>query len=147
MGICNGFAIPVAQSFGAKNDKTLRKYVANSTWLALLFAVIMTIATIILCKPILRLMRTPDDIFTGAYTYIVIIFAGIPATILYNMVSWYPPGHGRQQNAPVFSDPFRFSEYLPGSILHHSPAYGSGRAAVCNRGLPRRYQVSAACCI
>lgn len=47
----------------------------------------MTIATIILCKPILRLMRTPDDIFTGAYTYIVIIFAGIPATILYNMVS------------------------------------------------------------
>lgn len=62
MGICNGFAIPVAQSFGAKNDKTLRKYVANSTWLALLFAVIMTIATIILCKPILRLMRTPDDI-------------------------------------------------------------------------------------
>lgn len=87
MGICNGFAIPVAQSFGAKNDKTLRKYVANSTWLALLFAVIMTIATIILCKPILRLMRTPEDIFTGAYTYIVIIFAGIPATILYNMVS------------------------------------------------------------
>ena len=31
MGICNGFAIPIAQSFGAKNDKTLRKYVANST--------------------------------------------------------------------------------------------------------------------
>lgn len=28
MGICNGFAIPVAQSFGAKNDKTLR-----SMWL------------------------------------------------------------------------------------------------------------------
>ena len=87
VGICNGFAIPLAQSFGAKNDKALKQYVANSTWLALLFAVIMTIATIILCKPILRLMRTPDDIFTGAYTYIVIIFAGIPATILYNMVS------------------------------------------------------------
>ena len=54
MGICNGFAIPIAQSFGAKNDKTLRKYVANSTWLALLFAVVMTIATVLLCRPILR---------------------------------------------------------------------------------------------
>ena len=32
-------------------------------------------------------MRTPEDIIGGAYTYIVIIFAGIPATILYNMVS------------------------------------------------------------
>ena len=87
MGICNGFAIPIAQSFGAKNDKTLRKYVANSTWLALFFAVVMTIATVLLCRPILRLMRTPEDIIGGAYTYIVIIFAGIPATILYNMVS------------------------------------------------------------
>lgn len=47
----------------------------------------MTIATVLLCRPILRLMRTPEDIIGGAYTYIVIIFAGIPATILYNMVS------------------------------------------------------------
>ena len=53
MGICNGFAIPIAQSFGAKNEKTLRKYVANSTWLALFFAVVMTIATVLLCRPIL----------------------------------------------------------------------------------------------
>ena len=52
-----------------------------------LFAVVMTIATVLLCRPILRLMRTPEDIIGGAYTYIVIIFAGIPATILYNMVS------------------------------------------------------------
>ncbi len=29
MGICNGFAIPVAQQFGAKNYRQLRKYVAN----------------------------------------------------------------------------------------------------------------------
>ena len=62
MGICNDFAIPIAQSFGAKNEKTLRKYVANSTWLALFFAVVMTIATVLLCRPILRLMRTPEDL-------------------------------------------------------------------------------------
>ena len=34
MGVCNGFAIPVAQKFGAGDYKSLRKYVANSFWLA-----------------------------------------------------------------------------------------------------------------
>ena len=29
MGICNGFAIPVAQRFGAKDYEELRKYVAD----------------------------------------------------------------------------------------------------------------------
>ena len=72
MGICNGFAIPIAQSFGAKNDKTLRKYVANSTWLALFFAVVMTIATVLLCRPILRLMRTPEDIIAVSYTHLTL---------------------------------------------------------------------------
>lgn len=29
MGICNGFAIPIAQEFGAAHEVNLRKYVAN----------------------------------------------------------------------------------------------------------------------
>ena len=39
MGICNGFAIPVAQQFGAKNYHYLRKYVANGVWLAIVFEI------------------------------------------------------------------------------------------------------------
>ena len=35
MGICNGFAIPVAQMFGANDWKQLRKYVTNSVWLCI----------------------------------------------------------------------------------------------------------------
>lgn len=33
IGVCNGFAIPVAQKFGAKDDSALRRFVANATWL------------------------------------------------------------------------------------------------------------------
>lgn len=87
MGVCNGFAIPIAQEFGAGNEKNLRKYVANSVWLAVVFAVVMTITVVLLCRPILRLMRTPDNIIDGSYSYIVIIFLGIPVTYLYNMTS------------------------------------------------------------
>ena len=87
MGVCNGFAIPIAQEFGAGNEKNLRKYVTNSVWLAVAFAIVMTITVVLLCRPILRLMRTPDNIIDGSYSYIVIIFLGIPVTYLYNMTS------------------------------------------------------------
>ncbi len=87
MGICSGFAIPVAQEFGAGNDKNLRKYVTNSVWLAVLFAAVMTVVVVLLCRPILRLMQTPENIIDGSYHYIVIIFLGIPVTYLYNMTS------------------------------------------------------------
>ena len=70
MGVCNGFAIPVAQRFGAKDQTGLRKFVANSVWLSIVFAVIMTIVTCILCRQIMTWMRTPADIFEDANTYI-----------------------------------------------------------------------------
>lgn len=87
LGVCSGFAIPVAQKFGAGDYVGLRKYVANGVWLSILFSVVMTALTVIFCKPILKIMQTPDDIFQGAYEYIVIIFIGIPVTYLYNMCS------------------------------------------------------------
>ncbi|MDD3251848.1 MAG: MATE family efflux transporter [Lachnospiraceae bacterium] len=87
MGVCNGFAIPVAQKFGEKNDKQLRKFTANGAWLAIAFAAVMTVVVCVLCRRILVWMNTPADIIDGAYAYIFVIFLGIPATYLYNMVS------------------------------------------------------------
>lgn len=87
MGVCNGFAIPVAHKFGAKDYSGMRRVIANSVWLSGIFAVIMTAAVVVLCKNILVWMNTPDDIFEYAYIYILIIFWGIPASYLYNLLS------------------------------------------------------------
>lgn len=87
LGVCSGFAIPVAQKFGEKNMKALRRFVANSGWLAAIFAVVMTFAVCIFCRDILVLMQMPEDIIEGAYSYIFVIFLGIPATYLYNLLS------------------------------------------------------------
>lgn len=89
MGVCNGFALPVAQRFGAKDEKGLRKFVGNSAILSAIFAVVMTGIVIAFCRQILEIMNTPEDIIDGAYSYIVVIFAGIPATYLYNILSGY----------------------------------------------------------
>ncbi len=87
MGVCNGFAIPVAQRMGAGEPSKMRRYVANAAWLSVLFAVVLTVATGLLCRQILTVMLTPADIFANAYAYIFVIFMGIPATFLYNLLA------------------------------------------------------------
>ncbi len=102
MGVCNGFAIPIAQEFGAKHEENLRKYVANCVWLAMIFAVVMTILVVALCRPILQVMRTPANIIDGSYSYIVIIFLGIPVTYLYNMTAAILRSLGDSRTPVVF---------------------------------------------
>lgn len=87
IGCCAGFAIPVAQKFGAKQEDKLRKYVGNILWLNLIIAGIMTVIIGFLTNAILRGMNTPEETFSYAYDYIFIIFLGIPTTFLYNMTS------------------------------------------------------------
>lgn len=85
IGICNGFAIPVAQRFGARDFKNLKKFIANCVWMSVIFAAVITVLTGVFTKDILLLMKTPDTILQDAYNYIFIIFMGIPVSFLYNM--------------------------------------------------------------
>lgn len=87
LGLCSGFAIPVSQQFGAKNFPAMRKYIGNTVWLTIWASVIFTVLTVVLCYPMLEWMNTPSDIIEEAYWYIVIIFAGIPAIFLYNILA------------------------------------------------------------
>ena len=86
-GCCAGFGIPVAQKFGARDYSTMRRYVYSSLKLAFGMSVSIAIATGLLCAFILRTMRTPDNIFEGAYQYLLVTFIGIPCTFFYNLLS------------------------------------------------------------
>ena len=87
IGLCTGFTVPVAQRFGAQDFTALKKYVANIVYTSLVLAVVITTVAVTLTNPLLRLMNTPEDIYKDAYDYIVVIFAGIGATILYNILA------------------------------------------------------------
>lgn len=87
MGLCNGFGIPAAQMVGARDMPAMRSYVANAAYLSAGFAVVITTVVAVFCRGILQVMQTPEDIFQQAYVYILIIFLGIPATILYNLLA------------------------------------------------------------
>lgn len=87
MGICSGFAIPIAQAFGAKDEEELRRFVANAIYVAGAIAIVMGVVTALFCPWLLRIMNTPEEIIAGAVSYIQPIFAAIPITVLYNMSS------------------------------------------------------------
>jgi len=87
IGVCNGFAIPIAQLFGAGDDVALRRYVDNTAFLSVVLSLIMTVVIVALTRPILQLMQTPADILDVATYYIGTIFAGIPFIFLYNVVA------------------------------------------------------------
>lgn len=102
MGVCNGFVIPVAQCFGAKKPADLRKYVFNGYICSIVFAILLTLASVIFCRRILFIMNTPADIIDHAYNYIVVIFIGIPTVFLYNMVSGVIRSLGDSKTPVVF---------------------------------------------
>lgn len=87
VGICTGFAIPVARSFGARNYDEMRKFLAGATILSIGISLVLTILTVVYCRPLLILMQTPADIIDRANSYIRIIYIGIPFIILFNMVA------------------------------------------------------------
>lgn len=86
-GMTVGFTVSTAQRFGAGDMDGMRKSVASAIKLAAIVTALMTAVTMIFMRPMLRLMNTPSDIFDDAYSYIMIICAGIAAQVLYNMLS------------------------------------------------------------
>lgn len=102
LGICSGFAIPIAQRFGSRDYDELRRFVGSAVWLCGIIGTVMTVLTVVFCRNILELMGTPADIIDGAYAYLVVIFAGIPATILYNMLAGIQRALGDSRTPVLF---------------------------------------------
>lgn len=84
-GLTQGFAIPIANSFGARDERRMRRYVAGTIILSLSVAVILTILSLLFIEQLLTGLHTPADIMDEAVDYVKIILSGIIFTALYNM--------------------------------------------------------------
>ena len=138
MGICSGFAIPVAQYFGAREESRMRRYVANGIWLSLACMTVITAATVVFCRPILRLMDTPEACMQEAYEYIVVIFAGIPFIFLYNLLSGYLRSLGDSKTPLYFlilSSVLNVALDLAFILNFHWGVFGAALATVISQGI------------
>ncbi|WP_367941489.1 MATE family efflux transporter [Enterocloster citroniae] len=82
-----GFAISISQHFGEGNQSRIKKTVAMSIWLCLGIGVVLTVSGLVFARFLLRILQTPDPIFQGALSYLMILYAGILVVMAYNMAA------------------------------------------------------------
>lgn len=105
---------------------------------------VMTVLTTLLCRPILVAMQTPENILDGAYSYIWVIFLGIPVTFLYNMTSGVIRAMGDSRTPVIFlvlSSFLNIGLDLFFIISLHWGVQGAAWATVISQG------VSGVCCL
>ena len=86
-GLTHGYAILIAQRFGAGDYVGVRRTAANAGYLAAVSSLIITAASLLGARALLEVMHTPEDIFRDALLYIQVIFIGTAAAVAYNMFS------------------------------------------------------------
>ena len=86
-GLTHGYAILIAQRFGAGDYAGVRRTAAIACYLAAVSSMIITVASLLGARALLEVMHTPEDIFRDALLYIQVIFIGTAASVAYNMFS------------------------------------------------------------
>ena len=84
IGLSIGTNVLVANYMGARHEKAVSETVHTSVLLSLLCGTFLIFFGILLAKPLLTLMGTPDNVLGQAALYMRIYFVGMPATMLYN---------------------------------------------------------------
>ena len=144
MGVCGGFAIPVAQRFGAKDEEGVRRFFYNSIVLSIVISVVITVTVSLLCRTILTAMHTPSDVADYAYRYLMVIFLGIPVTIFYNLLASVIRALGDSRHPVIFLIIASFVNIgldLLFILVFHTGVMGAALATILSQA------VSGTCCL
>lgn len=86
-GFAQGFSIYMAQRFGADDEEGLNRSIGATISIAAAISVALLVLSQVTMDPILRAMNTPEEVIGGAFTYLRIMFAGIPIIMAYNVLA------------------------------------------------------------
>ena len=86
-GIAQGFSVLIAQYFGAKDEKGMKKTIAMSVWSGVGITLILMALFLGNLSRLLSLLRVPDNIWEDSYHYLFILLIGLAATAFYNISS------------------------------------------------------------
>ena len=102
MGVSMGAGIMVAQYFGAKQREELSKTIGNCITLTILSTLIIMVVAVIITRPLLELLNTPDSIIDWCHSYLLILFLGSMGSAFYNIFSGILRGLGDAFSALIY---------------------------------------------
>lgn len=86
-GLTQGFAIMMAQAFGARQMDQLRRGIGASVVLSAVGALVLLLVGQVVVSPILRLLQTPEAIMGNTALYLRVMFGGVPIVMFYNLLA------------------------------------------------------------
>ncbi len=84
IGLCMGASAVISIQYGTRNTAKMRQSIFMSFVFIALLSLILTTVVYLFIDKILLLLQVPAEIYDMMKTYLVFIFAGIPAVFLYN---------------------------------------------------------------
>ena len=86
-GMSQGFSLVVAKHFGARDAKKLKVAVANTLFIGIAWASVITITGFLTLKPIMHRLNIEDSLFDTAYSYISVLILLVIFSFSYNVLS------------------------------------------------------------
>lgn len=102
IGISVGAGIMVSQYFGGRKREELSTTIGNCIVLTLIASVFVMIVATIIARPLLELLKTPDEIIDWSASYLRILFLGAAGLAFYNILSGILRGLGDSVSALVY---------------------------------------------
>lgn len=87
LGLGSGIGILIAQYFGAGEKDYVKRIIANAVYITGITGLVMSLAGVLLARPVLKLMNTPAENFADAYTYMQIVCGATVVVAGYNTIS------------------------------------------------------------
>ena len=102
MGVSVGASVVVSQYFGAKKREELSKAIGNSITLTAIVSLLIMLMGLVLIRPLLEMLSTPESIIDWCYNYLMVLVMGIAGTAYYNILCGVLRGLGDSVSALVY---------------------------------------------
>lgn len=102
VGLAMGTTVSIGRAVGAGDKKRVSACVGNTATLFMLVSVVLTVVLVLLVRPIVSVMSTPEEAVGGTVSYLIICFIGIPLITAYNIISSIFRGMGDSKSPMYF---------------------------------------------
>lgn len=102
VGLAMGTTVNIGRAVGARDTKKASKVVGNTMVLFIGVSVVLAVVLLLLVRPIVNVMSTPEEAVEGTVRYLTICFIGIPFITAYNVIASIFRGLGNSKSPMYF---------------------------------------------
>lgn len=102
VGLAMGTTVNIGRAVGARDTKKASKVVGNTMVLFIGVSVVLAVILLLLVRPIVNVMSTPEEAVEGTVRYLTICFIGIPFITAYNVIASIFRGLGDSKSPMYF---------------------------------------------